>query len=309
MAFRKLVSAAIAVLLLLKFTSADIAFSAMSSTTYQVLWDSVSVGGDDTSSSTSYLLRDTLGESTTGAATGTTYTERDGYRGNTLDQVVTFQTFPENRSTQTAATTLSSLTVTVTSVAAFSVGQRIVLVQDEGNGQVCAFGKIASIGATTLVVDAWTTNGTLPTIDGVNDYVYRMLGTTIDLGTLATSTVATSVVGWEVNADVSQGYSVYLFENRDLTSSGTAMTIGDVGDGTVTAGSSEYGAISSDTTLALSTFDTQDTGITTSLQQVASRADNSYSSRDFVILKVAVSSALETATYSNTMSFVFVGDY
>lgn len=288
---------------------ADVAFAAMSSTNYQVLWDSVSVGGSDTGSSTSYLLRDNISSVSGGNGTGTLYLERAGYRAGVYDPVVTFQVFPENRSTQVAATVLSGVTVTVTSVASYLVGQQIALIQDEGDAQVTAVGEITAIGATDLVVDSWTTNGTMPVIDGVNDYVYRLRGTTIDLGTLATSTLSTSVISWEVNADVSQGYSVYVFENRDLTSSGTAMTISDVSDGSVTAGSSEYGARSSDTTLALSTFDTEDTGITSAFQQIASRADNSYTSRDFLTLKVAVSSSLETATYENSLSLVFVGDY
>ena len=211
----------------------------------------------------------------------------------------------QNRGSQVAASSLSSTTVTVTSVTGYATGDYIVIVQNEGASQSSAIGKIASVGSSTLTVDVLS--GDSLTIDGNNDYVYELTGTTLSFGTLSSSTVTTSIVGWEVSADVDDGYSVYVVVEGELTS-GTD-TIWGVTDGEVTAGSSEYGARSSDTSLTSSTFDTEDTAFTTDLAQVASRNDNSFESRDHLTIKTAVSSGLSDGTYTQTMALIYVGDY
>lgn len=285
-------------------------FASMTSTNYQILWDNVGFGGDDTSSSSSYRLRDAIGSFGV-SSSSSSYSEKTGFRGGVYDQTVKFSTFSQDRTSQVAASALASLTVTVTTTASYAVGDRIAIVQNEGASQVVGVGKVTSLTATELTIDALATNGTSPSIDGANDYVYALRSDQpMSLGTLSSSGVSTSIMTWDVNADVTQGYSVYLAENRSLlAASGTGSTIADVSDGTVSAGSSEYGAISSDTSLGLSTFDTQDSAITTTPQQVGSRGDNSFSSRDFVIFKVAVASSQEASSYSNTLSLIFVGDY
>ena len=97
-------------------------------------------------------------------------------------------------------------------------------------------------------------------------------------------------------------------EDHDLQNA-DSVPIADVADGTVSVGAGEYGAISSDTSLASSTFDTADTAITSALQQVASRSDNSFSTRDFLTLKVAPVSGQASGTYTQTLSLIYVGDY
>ena len=47
-------------ILLLGFVVASPTYGAMSSTNYQILWDAAGLGGDTTSSSSSYLLNDTI---------------------------------------------------------------------------------------------------------------------------------------------------------------------------------------------------------------------------------------------------------
>ena len=283
------------------------AMGAMTSTNYQINWDSINVGGLDTASSASYLLRDGIGEFGLGSMSSSSYAIDSGYRGGVYDPVVSVTYYLQNTATQVAATLLASTTVTVTTTSGYAVNDYVVLIQDEGISQVAAVGKISSVDATTMTVDSWTTNGTTPTIDGAGgDYVYELNGTALSLGSLASARVGTAIVAWDVSADVSQGYGVYVFDSGN-PSTGTS-TFSDVTDGAVTAGVTEYGARSSDTTLS-SSFDTQDAALTTTPQIVASRADNAFISRDFLTFKASADTSFTGGTYSGTVTFVFVGDY
>ena len=284
-------------------------FASMSSANYQIRWDTVSVGGGDTATSATYQLRDAVGGQGIGQGTSTTYDLRSGYREGIFDPVVTFNTFIQYRNSQVAATALSSLTVTVTSVAGFSVGDKVLLVGDEGDSQKSAIGQISSVGASDITVDAWVNSGVMPTIDGSSDYLYSMTSPTLSFNTLSSTTMTTGAFGWEVTADLPSGYSVYLFEDHDLQTSGAGSVITDVADGTVSIGATEYGARSSDTTLSGSTFDTQDTAITSTWQQVGSRSGVAWDARDFVTLRTTITGAVTSGTYSQTLTLVYVGDY
>ncbi len=281
--------------------------SAMSSTNYQINFDNVGMGGEDTATSTSYTVRDSFG-TVQGISTSSSYSEQVGFRAGIYDPTVAYSVFTQNTSSQVAATSLSSLDIDVTSTAGFSVGDFIVVIQDEGASQVSAIGKVTVVGVSTLTVDELQDGGTAPVIDGTNDYVYKLAGNSLPLSGISDSVVSTGIVGWEVNADVSNGYSVYVFEDHDLQTGG-AEVLTDVADGTVTAGVSEYGALSSDTTLSTSTFDTADTAFTTSPQQIATRAGNSFEARDFLTLKASMSALQENGNYSHNLTLIFVGSY
>lgn len=285
-------------------------FAAMSSTNYSVQWDSIGVGATDTQTSSSYRLRSSLdaGASALGL-TSSSYRLDGGYRGGVYDPVSTFRLFSQNISSQVAATALSGSTVTVTSASGFSVGDRVFLVQNEGESQLSGMGKITSIAGSDIALDALV--GDSVTIDGAaGDYLYKMTsdGTTLPLGAPSASIVVTGAIGWEATADVSNGYSVYVFEDGDLRTSGSE-TFADVADGTVSTGSSEYGARSSDTSLSSSTFDTQDTAITSDLQLVASRSSLSFTARDYVTLKLGMDASQSSGSYSQNLTFVFSGNY
>lgn len=304
MARGSIFSIAMMVLLLFSFGIVPV-FAAMSSTNYRIGWDSVGFGGTDTAGSTSYKLRDSLGSVGT-LSSSATYKLTDGYRIGVYDRTVDFYVIAEWRNTQVGATASTATTVTVTTSSGYDVGDYLILIQDEGASQVSAMGRVTSATGTVITVDAFS--GGSPVIDGTNDVVYELSGNTINLGTIGSSVVSTSIIGWEASADVSQGYSVYIFENQDLLASGPS-TITDVSDGAVTAGATEYGARSSDSSLASSTFDTVDTAITTTLQQVASRGDNSYETRDYITLKASAASGFPSGGYSHTITAIFVGDY
>ena len=281
--------------------------AAMSSSNYQIKFDSVGVGGTDTSSSASYKVRDSL-EFIDGQSSSTSYRADQGYRGGIYDPVVHFNVIAQDTSTQVAATSITSTSVVVTSSAGFSTGDYIAVIQDEGLSQVAAMGLITSVAGTTLNVDFFQYASVLPTIDSSNDYVYELSGSTIPLAGITPSTASTAILGWEVAADVPTGYSVYIYEDQDLKiPSSNAWT--DVSDGVVTLGVEEYGARSSDSTLASSTFDTSDTSFTSSLQQVASRSTAILKARDFLTLKLAASTNTLNGSYSHTLTAVFVGNY
>ena len=279
----------------------------MSSTNYLIQFDSVGVGGTDSSSSASYSVRDTL-EFIDGVGTSTSYRVDQGYRAGIFDPVVEFSVVAQDTASQVAATAIATTSVDVTTTTGYAVGDYIAVIQDEGLSQVTAMGKITSVAGLTLNVDYFEYATSLPSIDSSNDYVYELTDTGIPLSSLTPSTVSTGILGWDVDADVPSGYSVYVFEDHDLRVNVTDV-INDVSDGSVTASVEEYGGRSSDPTLFGSTFDTVDTAFTTSLQQVGSRNFAVLKSRNFLTLKAAAATTSVDGAYSHTLTVVFVGDY
>lgn len=288
------------------FGYAHLALAEMSSSNFSIKWDTLSGGGADDSSSASFIVRDTVGNAGPGRSTSTSFQVGAGYREGVNDQVITFEVFAQSNGTEQAATALASTTIT-TSTAGMAVGDFILLVQDKGAAQVGAVGKIVSIGVGTVTLDELKDAGAAPVIDGTNDFVYKLTSTTAALGTLDAAAVNTAVVAFDVTAEVDAGYTVQVMDDGNLRNG--ANDINDVADGTVTAGSEEFGARSSDTTLAGSTFDTQDAALTTSFQDVADRSAASFASRDFLTLKAAMSGSTANAAYANAVSFIVSGNY
>ena len=280
-------------------------FAAMSSTNYEIRFDQLSSGGEDTSSSSNYQLRDSVGGIATQGSSSTSYSASSGYGAGIFDPSVDFNVYIQDRSSQVAAIALSSSTVTVTSAAGIAVGDMIAVVQDEGVSQVVAIGEVTGVSGANITVDFLS--GGSPTIDASNDSVYVLDGTTMSLGTLNASTISTALVAWEANVDTDDGYSVYIYEDGDLSNG--SDTISDVTDGTVSEGVSEYGGRSSDTTLASSTFDTADTAFTTSTAQVGSRSGVEFKSRDFLTLKASINATQAAGSYSHSLTLLYVGDY
>lgn len=283
-------------------------FGQMTSSNFQIQWDSFSSGGDDNSSSVSYQLRDSIDPTSADSqSSSTSYKLDQGYRAGVYDRVADFEIFLQSRSTQVSAISVASTTVTVSTATGFSVGDMVALVENEGAAQVTAIAKITAISDPDITVDEWRYSTILPSVNGSEDYLYSLDGSAILLAEPQRNSLSTGIIGWEVSADVADGYSIYIYEDQDFTN-GTD-TIDDVSDGAVSVGSSEYGARSSDTSLTSSDFDTQDAAITASLQQVGSRAENSFSSRDFLTLKAAIDGTESDGTYSHTVTVIYVGDY
>lgn len=274
----------------------------MTSTNYIIRWDTVSSGGSDTSSSATYNLRDTVGGTGIGSSSSTSYQNTAGYRAGVDDEIVAFEVISQVTASEVAATVLSGTTVTVASVSGYIAGDFIAVVQDKGAAQVTAIGKILSVGASTLTVDAFVDGGSVPTVDGTNDFVYRLSGATVNLANLSTSVVTTAIIGFNVTAAVNGGYTVQVASDGLLRSA--THDVNDVVDGTVTAGAEEYGGRSSDTTVTGSTFDTQDTAFSTSYQPAVDVAVASFEQRSFLTLKAAMAASTSNDTYSQILSLI-----
>lgn len=284
------------------------AMAEMASTNYQIRWDSLTEGGSDTSTSANYGIHDSVGGAALGNSNSTNYQVDSGYRAGLFDQVITFDVLLQNTTSSYTVTSRSGLTVSMTNTSGISVGQYIVLVQDLGASQVSAIGKVTSIVTNTSVtVDSWSDNGTTPTIDGANDVLFLLNGSSVSLGQLESSIVSTAIVGYEVNADLASGYSVQVLAGGTFTSG--SYVIPNVTDGTVTAGVEEYGARSSDTSIATSTFDTQDDAITTTAQDVTTESAKKFQDRHFLTLKASRVTGTPSGTYAQTITLIASGNF
>ncbi len=298
--------ASVAVAIVGVFLIVGVVSAEMSSSNFEVRFDNVGSSGLDTSSSASFQLRDSTEANGPGDSVGTTFQLSSGYRAGIFDSVINFVVAAQSNATEQAATASAGTTIT-TSIAGLAVGDFVALVQDKGASQVSAVGKIISIGVGTITVDELKDGGVAPTINGTNDFLYVLIGSSVDFGTLDSLILSTALIGMDVNAEVDNGYTIQVFDDGNLRNG--VNDINDVGDGAVTTGSEEYGGRSSDTTLSGSTFDTSDTGFTTGFQEVTSRSFTSFESRDFVTLKASVSGATTGAAYAHTLSFIMSANY
>ena len=276
--------------------------AAMSSSNFQIQWDTVGEGGSDTASSSSYGLRDTVGNTAAGISSSSTYQTQAGYRAGVFDPTLTFDVHALTNSTETAAQSLAGSTVTVSNSSSIQVGDLILVIQDRGVSEIDAIGRVTAKTDTTLVVDQLSYATTLPVIDGINDFVFALTSDGAAFGSLNATSVKTTAVGWEVNTDVPSGYTVSVIEDGDLRNGSSVIPV--VTDGSVTAGVSEYGARSSDTSLTSSTFDSQDTAFTTDFQDVATMSVPSFKSRQFLVLKASMNSSASPGTYTQALSFI-----
>jgi len=289
------------------FVWASFASAGMTSTNYEIRWDTISTGGSDTSSSASYSLRDSSLIGPGGSATSSSYQVANGYRAGIFDQIISFDLYIQNSSNERAITAISGSTVSMSSTAGLSANDYVAVVQDQGVSQVVGFGKISSVGAGSIILDSLAVGASSPAIDGTNDYLYQLNGSSLTLETISSTTVGTGIIGFEVTIDNDSGYSIQILENNNLQSGATSIS--DVADGAVTVSTEEYGARSSDTTVATSTFDTADTAITSSAQDIVTKATFGFDDRSFLVLKVGVTTNTSSLTYSNTTTFIAAGNY
>lgn len=288
------------------FGTTACAFAQMTSTDYQIRWDTVGNGGDDTSSSPSYVLQDTTGNAGIGDSSSASYGLGAGYREGVSSQVLDFAFFAQDNGVSTSTAALVGLTVSC-NPAGFSVGDMVALLQDKGAGQVTAIGKIVSIGGGSITVDALKDGGVAPIIDGTNDFVVLLSGDSSSFGTLSASAVRTSVIGMNVSASAPSGYVVQILSDGEFRNG--AETINPVVDGAVSTGSEEYGARSSDVAIASSTFDTADTAFTTSFQTIADAATAVSNDRNFLVDKAAIDSLTVEGAYAQTLTLIVSGNY
>lgn len=279
----------------------------MSSAGYEIRWDTVGGGGDDVSSSASYLLRDSIGGMAPGQGSGASYELRAGYRQGLFDQVIDFAFFAQDNSVAVGVISVVGTEISCDNVTGLSVGDMVALIQDHGASQVTAIGMITAISGLNVTVDELKDAGTAPIIDGDDDALVLLSGTNLSLGSLSESSVRTAILGWDVHAEVDGGYSVQIVSDGDLRDG--VEIIDPVSDGSVTPGFEEYGARSSDTSLVGSTFDTQDSAFTTMFQPVASASGFVYADRNFLTAKGSIDSLTADGSYAQSLNLIVSGNY
>jgi len=301
----KSLCAALVVLLL----SSRVVFG-MSSVNYGVDFDSINSGGDDISSSTNFLIRDTIGEQATGFSTSTNYSIQAGYRQNEISNLQ-FDIGTQENATRVAFTAFSSSTetVTVASTSNFSTGTFIGVIDNEGLSQIVALGKIIAIVGNVITVDQWDGNpaGVSAVPSGGNDFVYRLEGNAAQLGTLSISSGATSLTHTDATTNGSGGYTVYVTSDGTLRTS-TSTFILDVADGAVTVGSEEYGARVTGT-FGTASSTSADFALTTSTLAIQSSTSTAVSERVGLVYKAAINSGTAAGNYSQLVIYTVTANF
>lgn len=284
----------------------------MTSTNFMINWSSVNSGGGDAGTSTSYLMRDTLGDQATGFSTSTNYTASAGYRAGDQDEGASlhFKIGTQENATQVSYSffSVSSSSVIVGSAASFAVDQLIGVAEDVGASQLVSVGKISDISGNVITVDRWdgatSTMSSIPA--GSNDFVYRLEGSGASLGALSASVVKTSITATDVTSDAANGYTVSIYEDGDLRYTSTTV-IFDVADASVTAGSEEYGWRPFGQRAANAGQDNAFTTTTKTLQQSSGLASDA--ERVGLVYKAAISNNTPAGVYAHVVYFVMTANY
>lgn len=290
-------------------------FAAMSSTNYQIPWDSFVSGGLDSGGSENYQASDSVGGGfNSDEASSDAYTAQAGYRSGD-ERPLSFEVAMApvgGTSAGYSAVSMSGLTVTLSAVPAagtFSVGDKIALVESPGLSQLVVVGKIVAISGGVITVDRFDGDtGTIsasPTAGTAS--VLLLSGSSISFGSISASTpsVATGLIG--VTSDVRSGYTVYVVADGAPRTSG-GDDVDPVGDGAVTAGSEEYGIEAVGARAASG----GDVGFSTSQVAIQSSTNVSGTPADRVGLsyKLSINSAqTQSGTYAQSVSFTLTPNY
>ncbi len=283
---------------------------AMTSTNYQVLWDSINSGGNDTSTSDNYTLRDTIGEQATGISSSTNYEIRAGYRQGITDaSSLSLEIGTQENSTQTAFSAFSNSTniVTVSATSSYSVGNFIAAVENEGVSQTVAIGKISSISGADITVDNWeaSSSSISASPSGGDDFVYRLEGSAAALGTLTSSSGNTSLTHTSVTTNAENGYTLYVNTDGDLQNA-SSSTIASVSDGSVTVGSEEYGARVFGTTATSTGSDFALSTSTLEIQESTTFADDD---RIVLVYKASIDAGTAAGNYTQTVTYTVTANF
>lgn len=289
------------------------AFSAlaMSSTNYTVGWDSINSGGEDTGSSTNYLLRDTIGEQATGYSSSSNYLMSAGYRtGDVAESYLSFDVMAQDNSTQVSYSSFSTSTVTVVvlSSAGFAIGDYIGVVENLGLSQKIAFGKLINVAGNNLIVDFWdgSPSQISPSSSGGDDFVFKISGKSVTLGTLSQTIGNTSMASTKVTSNAQSGYTVYINDDDNLRYN-TSTYITNVSDGSVTPGQEEYGWQVYGTKATNIGSDRPFTTSTQAIQQSVAQAV--VEERVGLVFKVSISGATPSGDYSQIVYFTVTANY
>jgi len=282
--------------------------AAMTSTNYQIPFDSINSGGTDFTSSTNYNLNDTLGEQAVGMGTSTNFQLNSGYRQADEVQSITLNVGAQENLTEVSYTALSlaSKTVTVSDASSFSVGSRIGVVEDRGLTQSFIVGQVTQVNGLILTVDNW--DGMTGVISespvGGNDFVYRMDGSDVQFGTLTYVVGVNRIVQTEVVTNASGGYTLQSYSDGYLRD--TDLIIAEVSDGSVSGDIEEYGAqVYGSKAAGTGT----DFAVSTTHRTVQSSATSATADRIGMAYKINIISATYPGSYSQTVTYLLTANF
>lgn len=135
--------------------------------------------------------------------------------------------------------------------------------------------------------------------------IFSISDTTINLGTLSSTAVQSGSATLTAATNAFRGYVVTVREETGLKDA-TGYTIADVADGSVSAGSEEYGIITSGSDGQLNSADT---AITATPQTVAQHATFTDNVNTTVTFKAAISNSTEAGSYSHNVDFIATGRF
>jgi hypothetical protein len=284
---------------------------AMTSTNFSIPWDNLNEGGNDIGTSTNFSVRDTIGGLSVGTGTSANYQLSAGYRAPEASYLISLNVLTGNTvsSPYTAFINGTGGTVTVNTPGSFTDGDMIAVVENQGFGELVAIGRVTSILGNVLTVDRFDGDGGAMSgsPSGGDDFVYRLASTSFSFGTVTPGAENAAVVGTSVKTNIPTGYSVYVEANQDLQN-GLGHVMTPVTDGSVTAGSEEYGAeVTGPTAVSAGT----DLSVTTTqhIIQSSGTASGAISDKVGMIFKLAINGATVAGTYTQTVYYSLTANY
>jgi hypothetical protein len=182
------------------------------------------------------------------------------------------------------------------------------VVENSGFSQAIAVGRVTTIVANVVTVDAWAgDNGSMSASPlGGDDYVYRLGGTAVAFGTVTAGAQNVSTAVVSVSSTAAYGYTVYLQGDGELRAGSTAMA--SVSDGAVSVGSEEYGM---EVTGSQAVDGGVDTAVTSSQRVIGQRNSPGALSSDRLGMTFKLSTTASTAagTYGQTIYYTLTANY
>lgn len=283
----------------------------MSSSNFQINWDSVNSGGDDFASSANYQLNDTVGQVGDGLSTSTLYAIKAGYRAaEASPEALGLTLRAQETATQVTYSGFSKVgkTVTVSSAGFLSVGDYVAVVENSGFSERVAVGRVTAIVANVVTVDGWggaqDSMNALPS--GGDDYVYRLGGTAIAFGSLFAGAQNVAVAAASVSSTAMNGYTVYI--QGDGLLRGPFISIAPVADGVVSPGSEEYGMSVTGTRAFGAGVDTAVTSTQRVIEQ-SSVTSTGIGDRVGMVFKLSTTEATIPGTYGQAIFYTLTANY
>ncbi len=216
----------------------------------------------------------------------------------------------QENTTQTAYSAFSTSTkiVTVASVAGFSVGNLIGVVENIGLSEKVAVGRIVLIVGNDITVDAWDgdPNSLSGTPAGGNDFVYRLNGYSAVLGTLTTVSAGESLTAVSVSSTARSGYTAYVNDDGNLRLDATHY-IQNVAGGSVAVGTEAYGGHVFGTNATSTGLDFPFATTTRAIQQSTAQALTE--ERSAVVYKASVDAGTPAGKYSHVVYYTVTANF